>query len=349
MTLVDFDRYESGNIRAQNILPGDVGKSKVQAQARHLRQIAPGLQIRPKHARFEELTLSEVRSDLLVSCLDSRIARTHLNEAAFRLNAPLLDGAVQGSTLQGRVAVFLPGTETPCLECQFSDRDYAALEQVDSCSGPSRAAPTNAPAALGAIVAGMQATEILKVAEGRWNQVLVDRQVFVDFNYHKQYVTRFCRNPNCRFDHQVWSIKQLDSEAGPRNLVELARVMHPDTSPAETCENSLRLRVRGQSFVRRLVCPGCRQMQQVLMLERCLATSPGTCAACNGPMLVSGFDKTEWLDLATVQRRDLTRSLASLGFRRGDVLTIRDGGGDRHLEWQGRTARAKNAEKVQQV
>jgi molybdopterin/thiamine biosynthesis adenylyltransferase len=349
VTLVDFDHYEPENIRAQNIVPGDVGKPKVQVQARKMRHIAPNLQVCAIRARFEELSLNQIRSDLLVSCLDSRIARTHLNEASFRLGVPLLDGAVQGRDLQARVAVYLPGPESPCLECQFADADYAVIEQVASCIGPSQATPTNAPAALGAIVAGMQAIEIQKMIEGRWDQVLIDRQVFFDLRHHKHYVTRFCRNPNCRFDHDVWSIAPLPKANQPTKLTDLFDTLRATATDEDRGDRSLRLRVRGQPFVRRLTCPTCRKMQSVLMLERRWAAACSKCEDCGGTMVVSVFDKSEWLDQATLRPQDLKRGLRSLGFRRGDVLTIGDGNVDRHFELDGIRNPANSHVTAQQV
>lgn len=347
VTLVDFQLYDPGNIRGQNIVLRDVGLPKVQVQARKMRQIAPDLQVQTHFARFEDLSLSDIRSDLLVSCLDSRIARTYVNEAAYRLNVPLLDGAVDGAALQGRVGLYVPASDAPCLECQFAEADYAAAEQVDACSGPFTTAPTNAPASIGAFVAAMQAVEIQKMDEGRSDQVLVNRQVFVDLRHHKQYVTRFCRNPNCRFDHQVWNIESF-AAGEPRKLADLFDVMLRNESANEEGNGSLRLRVRGQPFIRRLVCTPCRRMQPALLLERRLTSAHPQCAGCGGPMSVSGFDKTEWLDRATLEPRELKRSLKSLGFKPGDAISIRNGDCERHFEWTGKRARANDLAMVPQ-
>jgi hypothetical protein len=52
-------------------------------------------------------------------------------------------------------------------------------------------------------------------------------------------------------------------------------------------------------------------------------------------MLAGGFDTTERLELASLSSALLDRSLASLGFRAGEVFSVSDGRREKHFELAG--------------
>ena len=53
--------------------------------------------------------------DLIVSCLDSKAARQHVNEIAWRLGTPWIDCGVLGSQSLVRVNAYFPAQGSPCL------------------------------------------------------------------------------------------------------------------------------------------------------------------------------------------------------------------------------------------
>ena len=76
----------------------------------------------------------------------SRRARQHVNLIARRLGTPWIDAGVEGGSRLARITTYFPGEELPCLECGWSQQDYASLEQVYACDNgevvtPSSAAP----------------------------------------------------------------------------------------------------------------------------------------------------------------------------------------------------------------
>src|SRR5271157_2871877 len=87
ITLADPDSYDDSgnNLAAQNIDRSDLGRSKVEVQAEKLCRIRPDLEVVRLQARIEDVPRGLLRCDLFAGCRDSKLARQHLNENAWRL------------------------------------------------------------------------------------------------------------------------------------------------------------------------------------------------------------------------------------------------------------------------
>ncbi|HLF84580.1 MAG TPA: ThiF family adenylyltransferase [Blastocatellia bacterium] len=330
VTLIDKDVYEAGNLQTQDIAPRDVGKLKALAQARKLRRINPSLRVEAISDAVERLPLGRLRADVILSCLDSRIARQHVNQFAWRLGVPLIDTGVDGGGLLARVNVYVPGADSPCLECAWDDRDYEALEQTYPCLGVAASvAATNAPSSLGALAASLQAIECQKLLSGQADRAAVSEQVLVDASYHKHYVTAFRRNPNCRFSgHDVWHIRRLDCSVKDLTLAQALELV-----PARISKNGPpALRIEGKPFVKRLACTNCGAVRSLLRLECSLRNNQTRCGKCGRRMIATGFDVLERLSASVVSRNVLGRSLGSLGLRSGEVFSVGDDEGELHYE-----------------
>ncbi|MDQ2974752.1 MAG: ThiF family adenylyltransferase [Acidobacteriota bacterium] len=331
VTLIDRDVYEQANLYSQCITPIDVGKSKADVQARILRRINPQLQVTAIKTGVENLPLGRLRADLILACLDTRGARQYVNQAAWRLGMPWIDAGVEAGGLLARINVYLPGPDNPCLECAWDHRDYDALEQTYPCVDfVEEAFPTNAPSSLGALAASLQAIECEKLLTGRIGRVAVSQQVLIDAAHHKHYVTAFRRNPYCRFsNHQVWSIEKLDRRAGELTIGQALGLGRCGT-PGQ--KDSPGLRVEGKRFVRKLICGGCGRTKSLLCLKTSLRASQQTCAVCGHALVTAGPDLLERLNATVLSQRQLGRTLASIGIRRGEVLSIGDRSGETHFE-----------------
>ena len=208
ITLVDPEFYEPANLAVQNIDCLDVGRPKVQVQAEKLRRVNPAIDLRVFEQRIEDVPRGLLKSDLIVSCLDSKLARQHVNEIAWRLNTPWIDCGVLGSQNLVRVNAYLPSQDAPCLECSWSHDEYAVLEQEYLCTtGAGHAYPTMASSALGALAASLLTIEITKLLRGNLEQSLAGHQVILDAQHHSIQVTASRRNPWCRFDHRSWTLE----------------------------------------------------------------------------------------------------------------------------------------------
>lgn len=317
VTLIDRDVYEAKNLSSQDISPGDVGKRKVGVQARRMRRINHELQAEAIFDAVERVPLGKLKADVILACLDSRIARQHVSQFAWRLGVPLIDSGVEPTSLLARVNVYVPGPESPCLECAWDDRDYEALEQTYPCAGfVSNAAATNAPSGLGALAASLQAIECQKLLSGQFESVAVSKQVLIDAAHHRHYVTAFRRNPNCRFDHEVWRIRSLGFFPSEITLGQLLARFNNGANGATS------LSLDGKPFVPRLTCVTCESTRSTWRLGCSLTENQTRCTACGHPMIAAGFDLTERLTAESVPPNVLARPLANLGLRRGDVFGI---------------------------
>jgi hypothetical protein len=280
-----------------------------------MRAIDPALSVTAFVERVENVPLGVLRTSVILACLDSRSARRTVNTAAWRNGVPLIDAGVHGDELLARINVYWPGPSEPCHLCSWDGADYAALEQEYPCGGTPVVRATNSPAALGSLAASLQALECRKLLAGARQQLALGSEVILSALGHQLFVTRFARNADCRFDHEVWNVERL--AAPPDHLsVGEALALGPD-------DGSRRLRIANQLFVRGLVCPACGERRDVhLQLLGRLRAALRTCAQCGQPLRASGADAFEWLSEDDVEGRMREVPLASLGVRAGDVVSV---------------------------
>ena len=314
VTLIDRDVYEPRNLANQAIAPRDVGKPKALVQARRLVELRPNLEVKAVHAQLESLPLGAWRADLIVAALDSRAARQAVNERAWRLGVPWADSGVLGSEWLARVNVYVPGAGAPCLECAWSDEDYRLLEQQYPCGAAAAPAPNGASAELGALAAAMLALECRKMLAGETECAAVGLQATFNARWHRFAMTSFRRNPRCRFDHATWRIEPGAWDTRRMRLADLV-------------ETAGTVRVPGQRFVGRLVCPACCGEKRLFHLDASLDAARRRCGACRRPMVATGFDIVETLG-RDLPREALEMTLAEAGLRTGDVVEA----GDRYFE-----------------
>ena len=320
VTIVDHDFYEKRNIESQAITRADVGQPKAFVQAARLREINPGLRVNALVERVENVPWGALRGDALASCLDSRTARRAAGAVSWRLGIPFVDAGVQAEGLLARVHVYRPEATSACYECAWSAEDYAAEQDAFSCAGaPRGAAPTNAAASLGALAAAMQAVEIGKILADDWERVAVDRDVVIDANVHQHFVTRYARNPACRFDHRSFAIRACCGEPGSLTLGDLFS------------RGSGALRVEGHRFARQWACGACHASTEAFGLERRLAGSI-TCPNCRGEMRAVGFAMRASLAVSETPDAVLSLPISRLGFRAGDIFSTLVADGEAHFE-----------------
>jgi len=330
VTLIDRDVYESANLLTQDITPADVGRRKATVQARRLSRINPALRVTAIAEMVERVPLGLLRASVILACLDSKRSRAYVNQAAWRLGVTWIDTGVEAESLLARVNVYVPSVECACLECGWDEQDYLTLEQSYPCRDfVEQTFSTNAPSSLGALAASLQAIECAKVLGGQLEQAAVGQQVLIGARHHKHYVTNYRRNPDCRFyGHETWSIKKLNE--GARELT-VQRAIELGKSLA-LANDSTGLRVEGDPFVRRLTCIKCGQTKKLLRLQSRLRATEQKCTRCGQKMVAAGRDLSERLEVASLGRNVLARSLQSLGFRPGDVFSVGSREKESHFE-----------------
>jgi molybdopterin/thiamine biosynthesis adenylyltransferase len=304
ITLVDPDVYEPANLVVQNIDSRDIGLPKVSAQAKKLQLVHSHLDITALQERIEDVPRGLLRGGLIVSCLDSRVARQHVNEIAWRLKTPWIDCGILGSQNLARVNYYATAHDAPCLECAWEPDEYALIEQEYLCGvGSGSAYPSMASSALGALAASLMALEIAKLLSSEFSEPIPARQVLIDAQHHNLRISTSRRNPWCRFDHRHWVVKPWRCQ--------------PESTTVGAALKALgSLRVEGHRFVQEMLCPGCGHMEKALRLNRPLAR----CSVCNRRMVSAGFGSLERLDVELAKEySDLT--LAQIGLRTGDIVS----------------------------
>jgi len=317
ITVVDPDVYDATNLRTQDIAGASVGDAKARVQASRLLAIDGTLEVKAIVSRLEDVPLSALRADVLLSSPDSRRARVAANAIAWRHGMPWVDAGVDGSRGVARVTVRVPGEDAGCAECAFGPADYAALSWEYRCGAASSVA-TGAPSWLGALAASLQVAECARLLSGGAARATCGWQWTLGADGATSLVTTFRRNPACRFDHGTWQIEPVDalpSELTVGEVLRLGGSAHPS-----------QLRLHGHTFATRLACTGCGGTRSVLHVSRRLTPAARSCAGCGAEMSVSGFDELDFLD-ATGAAAHADRALSTLGFLPGDVVTA----GTRHF------------------
>lgn len=336
--LVDPDTYDPRNVTNQDIDARNVGRRKVDVQAERIAAVRSDLVVRARAERVQCVPLGFLRGDVILTALDSKAARQAVNEVSWRLGVPWIDTGVLADDLLVRVNVYVPGRDAACLECAWSERDYAALDQVHACGPGAVSSGPRPAAALGAAAAALQAVECRKVLAGALEEALVGQQVVLDLGHHRHYRTVIPRNPRCRGGHpEAWSFEPLATE--PRAL-SIGEVMErAPSTPAE-------LRIPGLHFARALRCRDCGDERPCLRLVRHAPDErQGTCRRCRGPLVAAGFDLVEGLRVRALTEAELKHSLRRVGIRTGDVLCLAaPGAATRHIELVG-SADASGAER----
>jgi molybdopterin/thiamine biosynthesis adenylyltransferase len=304
ITLVDPDVYEPANLAVQNIDSRDIGQPKVAAQVKKLHLIHSHLEINALQERIEDVPRGLLRCGLIVSCLDSRVARQHVNEIAWRLKTPWIDCGILGSQNLARVNYYATAHDAPCLECDWGPDEYALIEQEYLCgAGSGSVYPSMASSALGALAASLMALEIAKLLSGEFSEPIPARQVLIDAQHHNLRISTSRRNPWCRFDHRHWVVKPW-------------RCQPEYTTVGAALKTLGSLSVEGHRFVHETQCPGCGLMEKALRLNRPLAR----CSVCNRRMVSAGFGSLERLD-AELAKEFSDFTLAQIGLRTGDIVS----------------------------
>ena len=328
LTLVDRDVYESRNQPNQEMPPGAAGRKKAAVQAARARRINPNLVVAAHAEDVEAIPFGMLRGDLILTGLDSRRARQRVNQAAWRLGVPWLDGGILGLGLLARVTRYLPGEDLPCLECRWDAADYAALEQSYPCDGTATPARTAAPASLGALAASLLALECGKLLRGEGTALQPGSELVVDAAHHRHYVTAARRNPECRLaEHAPWDLHSLAMRPGDSlgTMLELMR-------QRAGANGDLGFSVEGQRIVRRLSCERCGAVKRVLRLSGRLSRGDLRCRSCGGRTGLNGFGLLERVEASALTREERDRPLSRLGVRPGEIVTAEAAGTTLHFE-----------------
>lgn len=154
--LVDGDRLEASNLHRQTMYSlADVGKSKVDLAAAHLRALNPEVDVRTYALRLDAGNAAEVIEPygLVIDCTDNFSTKFMLNDTSVRLGKPIIFSSVY--QYEGQLQVVRPEHGGACLRCVWPEATRDGL--VGNCAEAGVLGPV--PGTFGSL----QALEALKL------------------------------------------------------------------------------------------------------------------------------------------------------------------------------------------
>ncbi len=166
--IVDFDRIELSNLTRSVLFREEDAlqhRYKAEVVAKRAMEINPQIKVTPIVGNlFSEVGLALYKSvDVIIGCLDSRLARYQLNRMAMRAGKTWIDGSIENLT--GAVKVYSPGIS--CYECGLSREEFNIIMLRTGCADVVRSQASQGRIATtpvsASIVGAVQAQEAMKI------------------------------------------------------------------------------------------------------------------------------------------------------------------------------------------
>ena len=322
LIVVDADTVDDVNLANQHFPTWAVGQPKSVARARQVHELNPACPVEPLVTRIEDLGLAALaHADLLVTGLDGRAARAHVNTVARLLGRPWVDMAVDGSgqRLFGTVALYdSRRDEAACYLCRLDTQALGAIARQGRGGGcydwrrPGAVAtpPTLQTSSFGAVVAGYSALWSVRALLGSVDE-LVSRQLVVEADtVPRTRLVTLARNPRC--DHPRGQLVRSPAAT----LGELLAAAAGDLGAA-----AVEVTFPGRVLVTRLTCPGCLAERDLVRVTEAVTDDELRCR-CDTVMVPAVLtERLAGADLA----RACPGTWDSLGVPAADVVRVRAG------------------------
>ena len=164
----DFDRIEISNLTRSVLFREEDAHNhayKAEVAARRAMEINPQIKVFPIVGNlFSDVGLGIYKDvDVVIGCLDSRIARYLLNRLCMRVGKTWIDGSIENLT--GVVKIYTPGIN--CYECNLSREEFNHIMLRTGCADVVRTQTSAGRVATtpisASIVGAMQAQETMKI------------------------------------------------------------------------------------------------------------------------------------------------------------------------------------------
>lgn len=172
LVIVDFDIVEYGNlVKSVLFRKENTGQQKALVASESVKLINDQVKVLPILGDIAtDVGLGVYRRmDVVIGCLDNRLARLHINQNCFKVGKSWVDGALEN--LSGNINVYTPGVS--CYECTLTD---AAKELIRFRTGCYDIAKRNASEGTiatsplsSSIIGAFQVQEALKIIFGDLN------------------------------------------------------------------------------------------------------------------------------------------------------------------------------------
>ena len=167
--IVDFDLIEYGNLsRSVLFRESDCNKQKADIAAKAIKNINPNVKVQYINGDISiDVGLGIFRRmDVVIGCLDNRIARLFINRHCYKVGKTWIDGAIEN--LGGQLDVYRP--HISCYECQLNAREKQIIRFRLGCADVAKrnanfgTIPTTPISS--SIIGAMQVQEALKIIYG---------------------------------------------------------------------------------------------------------------------------------------------------------------------------------------
>jgi len=185
--IVDFDVVDISNLQRQILHQyADIGRPKVESAEDTIKAYNPDTIVQIHETPLTSENAMEIISqyDVIINGVDNFPTRYLVNDAAYILNKPLVDGSIL--MFDGQATVYLPGQG--CYRCLFPTPPPPGA--VPNCS------EAGVLGAMTGLVGSIQATETLKLLLGI-GESLVSRLLLIDALSMDFRTVKIRQNPKC--------------------------------------------------------------------------------------------------------------------------------------------------------
>lgn len=183
--IIDFDHIEYSNLSRSVLFREEDCKSKnlkVDIAASRVREINPNVKVMTINGDVMiDVGLGVFRRmDVIIGCLDNRLARLFLNRSSFKTDKVWIDGAIEN--LIGQVNPYK--REVACYECALRETEWEDIQVRLGCADvamrniSSGRIPTTPISS--SIVAAIQVQEALKIIHGYTKQSMVGSSFYYE-------------------------------------------------------------------------------------------------------------------------------------------------------------------------
>jgi adenylyltransferase/sulfurtransferase len=185
--IVDFDVVDISNLQRQILHQhDDIGRPKVESAKTTINAYNPDTNVNIHETPLTSENAMEIiaQYDIIVNGVDNFPTRYLVNDSAYMLNKPLVDGSIL--MFDGQATVYLPGQG--CYRCLFPTPPPPGA--VPNCS------EAGVLGAMTGLVGSIQATETLKLLLGI-GESLVSRLLLIDALSMDFRTVKIRQNPKC--------------------------------------------------------------------------------------------------------------------------------------------------------
>jgi len=185
--IVDFDVVDISNLQRQILHQhDDIGRSKAASAETTIKSYNPDTIVNIHETPLTSENAMEIiaQYDIIVNGVDNFPTRYLVNDAAYMLNKPLVDGSIL--MFDGQATVYLPGQG--CYRCLFPTPPPPGA--VPNCS------EAGVLGAMTGLVGSIQATETLKLLLGI-GESLISRLLLIDALSMDFRTVKIRQNPKC--------------------------------------------------------------------------------------------------------------------------------------------------------